>query len=138
MLRTSLDKQERELATLKRRCASLQEEVEQNEEARAEEQRQAEFVNVQRKRAKSAARRPPSSDSGEEQEDAEAVLWPSHGRAKKQQSVGENVGFVDRRLAKKCDDQGIAWPARQEQNDREEDPWQTEDDMSGYNMAQSS
>ena len=117
MLKTNLDKQERELATLKRRCASLQDQVELNEETRAEEQREAEFVNVQRKRARSArkASRPPS-DSSEGQEDPQAVMWPSQGRPKRQPSEEENVGFVDRRLAKKPDDQGIAWPGRQEQN----------------------
>ena len=35
MLRTSLDKNEREIVTLKQRCASLQDQVELNEETRA-------------------------------------------------------------------------------------------------------
>ena len=42
MLKTSLDKQERELQNLKRRCNSLQDHVEEVEEAREEEQRKAE------------------------------------------------------------------------------------------------
>ena len=54
MLKTSLDKQQRELQNLKRRCNSLQDQVEEAEEARVEEQRQAEqMINVERKRARS-------------------------------------------------------------------------------------
>ena len=39
MLKTSLNKQEREITTLRQRCASLQDQVELGEEARIEERR---------------------------------------------------------------------------------------------------
>ena len=82
MLRTSLNKQEREIATLRQRCASLQDQVELGEEARIEERKQAEMASVRRQRARSARRgyRPPSEGS-EGQEDSQAGLWPSAGRA---------------------------------------------------------
>ena len=81
MLRTSLNKQEREIATLRQRCASLQDQVELGEEARIEERKQAEMASVRRQRARSARRgyRPPSEGS-EGQEDSQAGLWPSAGR----------------------------------------------------------
>ena len=79
MLKTSLDKQERELQNLKRRCNSLQDHVEEVEEAREEEQKKAEqMISVERRRARSQ-RRPPT-DRSEDLEDSAPVMWPSKGR----------------------------------------------------------
>ena len=128
MLKTSLDKQERELQNLKRRCNSLQDHVEEVEEAREEEQRKAEqMISVERKRARSQ-RRPPT-DRSEDLEDSAPVMWPSKGR---RQPSEENVGFVDTRLANKRNNgQGIAWPTRQQNSHRsDEDYWgNNEEDM---------
>ena len=56
--------------------------------------------------------------------------------------VEENIGFIDRRLAKKNDEQNdedaIAWPTRREQTDSQEDAFRTDDHMHGYSAARSS